>query len=115
LLLAGFGLALEVVADSQKFRFKRSNPKQFMKSGVWSLLQHPNYSGELLFWWGLFIACLPFTVWYYTILGPIWISLIIIRFSGISILQKKWMENYGDDPEFQAYQKRTSKLIPFIY
>lgn len=115
LILAVFGLAIETVADVQKFRFKRSNPEQFMQSGLWTGLQHPNYSGELLFWWALFIASIPFATWYFAIIGPLWITLIITKFSGISILQKKWQENYGSDPSFQEYQKRSYKLIPFVY
>jgi steroid 5-alpha reductase family enzyme len=115
LILAAFGLTIETIADVQKFRFKRSNPDQFMKSGLWSSLQHPNYSGELLFWWALFIASIPFTTWYFVIIGPLWITFIITKFSGIPILQKKWQENYGSDPSFQDYQKRSYKLIPYVY
>ncbi|MBT8189359.1 MAG: DUF1295 domain-containing protein [Bacteroidia bacterium] len=114
-IIAISGLLLESVADQQKFKFKSLNPGKFMNSGVWSYLQHPNYTGELLFWWSIFIISLPFSSWYYSIIGPLWISLIIIRFSGISILQKKWSERYGNDPDFVAYSKKTYKLVPFIY
>lgn len=108
------GWSIETVADIQKFRFKKSNPHAFMKKGLWSYVQHPNYTGELLFWWGIFIACLPYSPWY-SMVSPIWISLIIIRFSGISILQQKWISQYGAEPEFKEYHEQTKKLIPFIY
>ncbi len=114
-LLAVIGFIVEFVSDQQKFKFKRSHPTKFMNRGLWSHLQHPNYTGELMFWWGLFLACLPFTVWYYAIIGPIWITLIITRLSGIPILQKKWKKTYGNDPTFQQYQKRAYKLIPYVY
>lgn len=109
------GLIIESIADHQKFIFKKLHPDKYMSKGLWSFLQHPNYTGELLFWWGVFITSIPYTNWYISILGPLWISFIIIRFSGISILQKKWTTQYGAIPEFQKYQKATKKLIPFIY
>jgi len=115
LILAAFGFVIESIADHQKFKFKKSNPNKFMKDGLWGFLQHPNYTGELMFWWGLFIACIPFSIWYIAILGPLWISFIIIKFSGISILQKKWKVQYGSDSAFQNYQKETKKMIPFLY
>lgn len=113
-LLALLGLVLETVADAQKFTFKRKHPDDFMHRGVWAYLQHPNYAGELLFWWGVFIVCIPVVPWY-TVIGPLWISIIILRFSGIPLLREKWQEKYGEDPDFIAYQESTPKLIPGIY
>ena len=115
MLLAILGLIVESVADFQKFNFKKKNPDKFMKNGIWSYLQHPNYTGELLFWWALFIASIPYSSWYFGIWGPLWISLIIIVFSGVRILQKNWKERYGNDPDFIDYHRKTYKLIPFIY
>lgn len=120
--LFGFGLGLaftgwlfEAIADYQKFTFKQANPHAFMNQGVWANIQHANYTGELFFWWSLFIASLPYLNWYVGILGPIWITYIIVRFSGISILQRKWKEKYGDDPEFLAWKEKSWKLVPFLY
>ena len=114
-LIALTGFIIEAIADHQKFNFKKHNPGIHFKNGLYSIVQHPNYSGELLFWWGIYIATMPYISWYYGIIGPIWISFIIIRFSGISILQKKWQSQYGQKSDFIAYQKKVKKLIPFIY
>ena len=115
LVLAIQGLLIETIADKQKYVYKLKHPDKHMHEGLWYYLQHPNYTGELLFWWGIFISSIPFIGFGIGIIGPLWISLIIIKFSGISILQKKWTEKYGQNKEFQAYHKKTKKLIPFIY
>lgn len=115
IVIAGIGFLIESIADHQKFKFKMSNPNQFMKEGLWGFVQHPNYLGDLLFWWGIFIASIPFINWYVAIISPVWMSFIIIKFSGIPILQKKWKAQYGSDPGFQKYQKTTKKMIPFLY
>ncbi len=113
--IAVLGFAIEALADYQKFSFKKRNPSKFMKSGLWSVVRHPNYTGELAFWWGLFIASLGMSVPVWTIISPLWITLLILKFSGIPPLLRKWKRNYGDDPEFNAYLKSTAKLIPSLY
>jgi steroid 5-alpha reductase family enzyme len=112
--LALVGWAMEAIADAQKFNFKLREPNAFMDKGLYAYLQHPNYAGELLFWWSVSGACLLYAPWY-VLVGPLWISFIILRFSGISLLQQKWEEKYGENPAFQAYRERTWKLLPGIY
>jgi len=113
--IALIGLIMEAVADKQKFNFKIKRPNDFMNEGLYKFVQHPNYAGELLFWWGIFLASLPYTNWYISLIGPLWITFIIVAFSGIRILQRNWKERYGDRKAFQLYQNQTSKLIPGIY
>lgn len=115
LLLAILGLVIETIADSQKFSFKRKNPTQFISHGLWKTLRHPNYTGELMFWWGIFIASFTLEYYYIALLGPIWISIIILKFSGIPPLDKKWKKNYGNDPAFQKYYQKSYRLIPYLY
>lgn len=113
--IAVIGLLIETIADFQKYSFKKSNPQMFMNKGLWSFVQHPNYLGELLFWWGLYIACILFSSWHLSITGPLWITFILTGFSGIPILQKKWKNRYGENADFVKYQRSTYKLLPFIY
>ena len=62
------GFIMEVVADHQKSQF-RANPANrdaFITTGLWSLSRHPNYFGEILLWFGLFVsASSSFTKWWY--------------------------------------------------
>ena len=114
-VIAVFGLMLETIADNQKYTFKNSNPDKFMQTGVWSIIRHPNYTGEIVFWIGLSISALCSPYGYIGIVSPLWIAFILIRFSGIPLLRDKWEERYGDLPEFQAYKKKSWYLFPYIY
>ena len=84
------GFFLEIIADKQKSNFKKHNKNTFISTGLWSLSRYPNYFGESLLWWGIFMACIPyFTLPYYgTIISPIFITLLLLKVSGIPLLEK---------------------------
>lgn len=115
LVVALGGLLLEIIADYQKYDFKSQHPKRFMQTGVWRMVRHPNYTGEILFWLGLSIAAVGSPYWLYGFISPLWISFLLTKFSGVPILQKKWETNYGDQQAYQEYKANSYKLIPFIY
>ncbi len=110
------GLAFETIADLQKYRFK-SNPKnkdKWIESGLWKYSRHPNYFGEMLVWWGLYLASIPFVGKYSPIfaISPFYISWLLIKVLGIPLLEKEHMKKYKDNPKYKSYVKRTSVLIP---
>ena len=109
------GLVLETMADHQKHRFKKKHPHQFMKSGLWQRVRHPNYAGEILFWLGVACSALSSPFGYMGLVSPLWISFLLIQVSGIPLLQEKWSQKYGRQPAFQAYLARSWNLIPFVY
>jgi len=115
-LLFVAGLLIETFSDAQKFRFKRKpeNRNRWIQSGLWRYSRHPNYFGEILLWWGLFLVILPgLTGWQWlTVFGPISITILLLFISGIPLLEKSGDEKYGDNPEYQAYKNSTSLLIP---
>ena len=113
--IAVIGLTVESVADYQKYQFKKTKPNQFMNQGLWSRLRHPNYTGEIMFWTGIAIASISISSAWISLISPLWISFILIKFSGIPILDQKWEANYGDSPSFQTYKERSWKLFPLIY
>lgn len=116
LILWTIGFLIETIADQQKFVFKNKNPKKFIKSGLWKYSRYPNYFGEMLLWWGLFIMVIPYLIGlnWVTIIGPIFITFILLFVSGIPLLEKSYNKKYGNDKEYQEYKKNTSKLIPLF-
>ncbi len=110
------GLIFETIADLQKYRFK-SNPKnkdKWIESGLWKYSRHPNYFGEMIVWWGLYIASIPFVQKLSPVfaIGPLYISWLLIKVSGIPLLEKEHMKKYKNNPKYLSYIKRTSILIP---
>lgn len=102
------GFAFETLADYQLSQFK-SNPNnkgKIMMTGVWSLSRHPNYFGEVSLWWGIYIMILPLGWW--TLIGPLTITLLILGVSGIPMLELR----YKSDQEYAKYQARVSSFFP---
>ena len=110
-----FGFAVEVVADRQKRIFRRrvENRGRFINSGLWSWSQHPNYFGEITLWTGMAIIALPVLQGgqWLSLFSPVFITLLLTKVSGINLLDRRAKEVWGEDPEYQAYRRRTSKLI----
>ncbi len=104
------GFVFESVGDAQLARFIKdpNNKGKLMRSGLWQYTRHPNYFGEITLWWGVFIIGLSVQNGIWGIIGPLTITLLITKISGIPLLEKKMAEN----PEFEAYKKETSILIP---
>ncbi|HUW68593.1 MAG TPA: DUF1295 domain-containing protein [bacterium] len=110
------GLIIESVADVQKYRFKLSpeGASTFMAHGIWKYSRHPNYFGEILVWWGIALpGILVFegAAWLY-MLGPVFITCLLLFVSGIPLLEKSADKKWGADPAYTAYKRRTSILVP---
>lgn len=79
--LAGGAVLLEAVADRQLRAFVRGrrDPAAVLDTGVWALCRHPNYLGEILFWWGLFLSGVAAAPrWAWTMIGPLAITLLFV-------------------------------------
>lgn len=110
------GFSIEVVADNQKtvFNTEPNNQGKWIDSGLWSYSRHPNYLGEILLWTG--IACFGIScftgleriAW----ISPIFIYLLLTKLSGIPILDKRALEKWSDDIEYQKYRDNTPALFP---
>jgi steroid 5-alpha reductase family enzyme len=110
------GLVIEAAADAQKssFKAKEENRERFITSGLWRYSRHPNYFGEMLVWWGLFILAVPFLhgAAFAVVIGPVFITLLLLFVSGIPLLERSAEAKYGDDPNYREYKRRTSILVP---
>lgn len=106
------GFYFEAVGDQQLKNFKKNpeNKGKIMSSGLWKYTRHPNYFGEALMWWSVWIvsmSTLSITS-LYGIVGPLFITYLLLYVSGVPLLEKK----YKDNEAFQAYAKKTSIFFP---
>lgn len=104
------GMFFQVVGDWQLARFKRDrqNRDAVLDTGLWRYTRHPNYFGEALLWWGVFLASLAGGAWW-TIVSPILMTFLLLRVSGVALLEKDIADRR---PAYQAYILRTSAFLP---
>ena len=111
------GFSLECFADFQKLVYKNKNPKHWCDVGVWKWSRHPNYFGEMMLWWGLFMsACNVFSNGQWAaIVSPLFIAFLLLFVSGIpaqEIAQDKRFKDSAFADEYAEYRKKTSPLLP---
>ena len=109
-LVFGVGLAFEAVGDAQLARFLSdpSSRGRVMETGLWRYTRHPNYFGDALVWWGLGIIGAATGAWW-CLLGPALMTFLLVRVSGVSLLEK---DIAGRRPDYVAYVRRTSAFFP---
>lgn len=95
------GFLWESIADFQlkQFKSKPENKGKFMQSGLWKYSRHPNYFGEILVWWGIYIFTISYGKWYLFIISPVTITFLLLKVSGIPFLQKKQSKS----DKYEAY------------
>jgi steroid 5-alpha reductase family enzyme len=105
------GFFFESVGDLQLARFKSdpANKGKVMDRGVWRTTRHPNYFGDAAQWWGFYLIALAAGGWW-TILGPILMTLFLLRVSGVALLEK----TLETRPGYKDYVERTSAFIPWL-
>lgn len=112
------GFVIEVVADRQKSRFRAvaDNKGKFIDVGLWSRSRHPNYFGEITLWLGVAITAAPvLSGWQYVgLISPVFVALLLIRVSGIPMLEKSADKRWGGEAEYEAYKARTPVLVPRV-
>ncbi len=111
LLLWALGLAFESIADWQLSKFK-SDPQRrgtVMDHGLWRYSRHPNYFGEFCVWWGFYLVALSAGAWW-SLPGPLLMTLLLIKVSGVALLEKDIRERR---PGYSEYIRRTSAFFPW--
>ncbi len=106
------GFVFEALSDAQLAEFKKKpeNKGKVMNQGLWALSRHPNYFGEVLIWWGLFLISLPLPYGLFTVLSPLLITLLLTKVSGVPMLEKV-LAAKGED--FRKYVQATPSFFPF--
>ena len=105
-----FGFIFESVGDAELARFAKDprNRGKILQSGLWRYTRHPNYFGEVVQWWGIGLVALGVARSWVGMIGPLTITILILKISGIPMLERKMAEN----PDFADYKKRTSVFVP---
>jgi len=108
------GFAIEWVGDEQLKRHladKTPGKQKFIAWGLWRYTRHPNYFGEAMLWWGVYlVACTVQTGWV-TIYAPLWITILVRFISGVPLLERK----YADRADWQKYCRETNVFVPWFY
>jgi len=116
LAIWSLGMLVEIVADRQKSRFKAdpANEGAFIDVGLWAWSRHPNYFGEIVLWTGMAVVAVPVLHgWQWaTLISPVFVAFLLIRISGIPMLEEKADERWGGQENYEEYKRRTPVLIP---
>jgi len=112
-LIWAVGFGFETLADWQLARFKAdpANVGKVMNRGLWAYSRHPNYFGECLVWWGLFLITLATPGGAWAIISPIVITFLLLKVSGVTLLEKSMLDTR---PEYLDYMKTTSGFFPWF-
>lgn len=103
------GFLFESIGDHQLTRFKKdsANKGKIITTGLWRYTRHPNYFGEAVQWWGIFLLALSVGGWV-TVESPLLITYLLRYVSGVPMLERK----YAGRPEFEEYKRKTSAFFP---
>lgn len=109
------GVFFETVGDWQLARFKAQpeNKGRVMNRGLWRLTRHPNYFGDFLVWWGLWLVSMGLSdraATWWSVISPALMSFLLIRVSGVALLEKSMKAR---SPEYVTYIEQTSAFIPW--
>jgi steroid 5-alpha reductase family enzyme len=109
-LLWLIGFSFETVGDWQLARFKATpaNTGRVMDRGLWRFTRHPNYFGDCCVWWGLYLLAAGGGAWW-TVLSPLAMTLLLLKISGVSLLEKTIADRR---PDYIDYQARTNAFFP---
>jgi len=110
-VLWGSGLFFEAVGDWQLARHKANpaNSGRVLDIGLWRYTRHPNYFGDFLVWWGLYVIAVSTSGAWWTVIGPATISIFLMRVSGVTLLEKSLKQN---KPRYGEYISRTNAFFP---
>jgi steroid 5-alpha reductase family enzyme len=106
------GFTFETLGDWQLMRFKANpgNKGKLLTSGVWRYSRHPNYFGDAAQWWAYYLIAFSTGAWW-TIFSPILMTGLLLRVSGVTLLEKTLKET---KPGYREYVETTSEFIPWF-
>lgn len=108
-LVWAIGFLIETIADSQLRRF-REDPERHgvIDTGLWRFSRHPNYFGEAVLWWGIWLVALPVPWGWATVISPLLITWLLRHVSGVPMAE----ERLRGRPGWEEYVARTNPFVP---
>ena len=106
-------ISIETIADQQLWRFLNGSrkPGEILATGLWAYSRHPNYFGEILFWWGLFLFGLAADPSYWwTIIGPVAMVLMFV-FASVPMIDRRSVERR---PGYAVHMTKVSAIVPWF-
>ena len=109
-ILWAVGFTFEALGDLQLAQFRRdpANAGKVLDTGLWSVTRHPNYFGDFCVWWGFYLIALSAGGWW-SIGAPLLMSFLLLRVSGVAMLEKDIGERR---PDYAAYVASTNAFFP---
>ena len=98
---------IQLIADRQIHDFRAANQGKVCNVGLWKRGRHPNYFGEMQFWWGIWIMYTAFVGFNWFVLCPIVMSLLFLCIS-IPLMENRQLQN---KPDYAVYRQSTRLLI----
>lgn len=113
LLVFATGLAFEAIADQQlrRFRANVANRGRVLDAGLWRYTRHPNYFGDAVLWWGVYVLAVSTPLGRWTIFSPALMTFLLLRVSGVTLLERNLQTS---KPDYAAYVARTSAFVPWF-
>ena len=107
------GFVFESVGDWQLARFKAdpANKGKVMDRGLWRYSRHPNYFGECLIWWGIFLIVFSTPTSGWTVVSPIILTAVLLKMTGVPLTEQTIVKTR---PGYRAYIRRTSAFFPWF-
>ncbi len=106
------GIAFETIGDAQLSRH-RADPTmkgKVLDTGLWRYTRHPNYFGDACTWWGLWLIAAETRMGLFAIAGPILITWLLTKLSGVPMLEKSLKKTR---PGYEEYVRKTSGFVPW--
>ena len=109
-IIALSGVVIESIADFQMSNFKLipNNKGKLMDKGLWQFSRHPNYFGDSLFWWGIFILSYGYTSNLLIIISPMIMTYFLMRVSGVTLLERQLRHKKEG---YEEYINNTSSFL----
>lgn len=106
------GFIFESFGDFQLSKFKKNpnNKGKVLDTGLWKYTRHPNYFGDTLIWWSYALFCIA-SGSYWPILGSVIMTFLIIKVSGVSLLEVSLKDK---KPDYQEYIQKTNSFFPWF-